>query len=247
MAAHTLRAWRERRISSPPTRARLVRRIACRTLRSLDVAVELGGSAPLVDGAALWVANHVSWLDVYVLNAVAGSRFVAKSEVRAWPIVGSTAARHGTFFLVRRSFRDAARVKDAIATALRAGDRVAVFPEGTTTDGHALRCFHAALLQAAIDAGAPIQPIALRYRDHAGRVSTAAPFIDDMTFGRSLARIVTAPMLTAELTFGPPIATPGRDRRDVTAAAERFVAGALGLPVLSSEATGRRALRRGAA
>src|SRR5262249_56452210 len=106
------------------------------------------------------VSNHVSCLDVYVLNAAQPVRFVAKSETRTWPFVGTIADRFGSFFIVRGSCRDAARVKTRVAEALRAGESVAVFPEATTTDGHRVKPFYGAMFQAALHAAVPVQPAA---------------------------------------------------------------------------------------
>jgi len=211
-------------------RQRLSAELALRTLHALDVEVTRRHAYRQVDGPALVVANHVSWLDVYVLNAGAPARFVAKSETRHWPVVGGIAERFGSIFIVRGSVRDAARVARAVATALRSGDRVVVFPEATTTDGSELRRFHHAMFQAAIDAGVPVQPIALRYLDAHGRRSAAAAFIDDMSFGTSLARVLAEPRVRAELVFGQPISVAGRTRRELARLAHAFVADALALP-----------------
>src|SRR6185295_17954098 len=131
-------------------------------------------------------------------NTIAGTRFVAKSEVRGWPVVGTVAARTDTFFIVRGRYRDAARVKHEIAIALARGERVCVFPEGTTTDGSTVGRFYAALLQAAVDSGAAVQPVALRYVDAGGNRMDDAAFIGDMTFVASLRKILRHRRLTAE-------------------------------------------------
>src|SRR5262245_7106230 len=117
---------------TPRERGRLAMRFARRTLRSLGVRVTVRGTALPADEPALIVANHVSWLDVYILNTLVDARFVAKSEVAAWPVVGGITRGFDAIFIVRDSARDAARVKTAVAAALRAGDRVVVFPEATT-------------------------------------------------------------------------------------------------------------------
>ena len=172
----------------------LVARFAAQTLAILGVRARAGGAQPLRDGPVLVVANHVSWLDVYLLNAVlGGARHVAKSEVARWPVAGAIARGFGTFFHARGNFRDAARVKDAVAAALRAGERVVVFPEGTTSEGDDVGRFHAAFFQAAVDARVPVQAVAVRYPGAGGRPDPAAAFVGDMTFVASLApRAATA-------------------------------------------------------
>jgi 1-acyl-sn-glycerol-3-phosphate acyltransferase len=208
---------------------RLVEDASVRLLAALAVDVRVRGARPLVAGPVLLVANHVSWLDVQALGATAGTRFVAKSEVRDWPVVGALAARLGTVFIRRRSLRDAARVKDVLTGLLVTGERIVVFPEGTTTDGSRVAPFYAALLQAAVDAAITVQPVAIRYCEADGAPSPAAAFVDDMSFGSSLARVLTRPRLVAELTFGPPIWAADQSRRALAARCREFIARELGL------------------
>lgn len=213
---------------APARRRRLVARCAAQTLAIVRVRPRVRGARPRDDGPALLVANHVSWLDVYVLNAaLGGARSVAKREVGGWPVAGGIARGFGTFFHVRGNARDAARVKDAVAAALRAGERVVVFPEGTTTEGDGVGRFHAAFLQAAIDAAVPVQPVAIRYPGPDGGPDRAAAFVGDMTFVASLRRVLRRPRLEARLTFGPVIHPGARTRRDLAAITRAFVALAL--------------------
>jgi 1-acyl-sn-glycerol-3-phosphate acyltransferase len=120
------------------------------------------------------------------------------------------------------------RVKNLLAKLLVTGERVVVFPEGTTTDGTRLGTFHAALLQAAIDAAIPVQPVAIRHVEADGTRSTAAAFVDDMTFADSLARVLERPQLVTELVFGPPIWAADKSRRDLVARCRGFIAAELG-------------------
>ena len=214
-------------------RQRLARRLSAWLLATIDVRLELRGEAPS-SGPVLLVANHVSWIDVQLLNATCPARFVAKAETRRWPVCGGIAAGFDTFFLERGSLRDAARVKIRVARALAAGQSVAVFPEGTTTDGRTLGRFYAALFEAAIEAGVPVQPVAIRYPRTDGSANPAAAFVDEMTFVDSLLRVALEPTLAARLTFAPVIATAGASRRELAAHARRLIAGALGMPALAA-------------
>jgi 1-acyl-sn-glycerol-3-phosphate acyltransferase len=198
----------------------------------------------LDDGPLLVVANHVSWLDVYLLNALATARFVAKSDVRDWPLVGPIAAAFGTFFIVRGSYRDAARVKNAIADALLRGERVVVFPEGTTTDGTRVSRFYAALLQAAVDTGAPVQPVAIRYVGPDGAYEPAAAFIDDMSFATSLARVLRRPELVAQVHVAPSLPSLHRTRRELALLTRRWITAALELEDARQPERRRRAAAR---
>jgi 1-acyl-sn-glycerol-3-phosphate acyltransferase len=227
--------WRAPRLGDVERR-RLAGALARRTLARLDVHPRVTGRGFTPGGPCLLVVNHVSWLDVQVLNAVFDARFVAKSETAAWPVVGAIARGFGTFFLRRGSIRDAARVVGRVTAAIARGETVAVFPEGTTTDGLRLGRFHPAFFQAAIDAGVPVHPVAIRYRRPDGTISTAAPFVGDMTFLASLLRIAREPALTAELSLCPPLATIGRDRRQLAATAQHAVARSLDLAASAVDA-----------
>ena len=136
------------------------------------------------------MANHVSWLDIAAIHAVAPqARFVSKADVLAWPLLGWLISGAGTLFIERERKRDALRVVHQVAEALQAGDTVAVFPEGTTGDGATLLPFHANLLQAAIATGTPVQCVALRYSDPAHRFSPAVQFLGETTLLQSVWRI----------------------------------------------------------
>lgn len=162
----------------------------------------------------LLVANHISWLDVYIILATCPCRFVAKSEVLQWPLVGRLAVASGTLFISRQSPRDAVRVVHQMAEHLQSGDTLAIFPEGTTSNGLQVLAFHANLFQAAISANAPVQPVALQFSDEAtGQASLAPCYIDQDTLLSSLWRTVKAPPLRATLTFGTPQMPGARDRR----------------------------------
>ena len=169
---------------------------------------------PVSSGPMLLVANHISWLDITSLHASRYCRFVSKADVRQWPVIGALAAGVGTLFIERESRRDAMRVVKHMAKSLREGDVLAVFPEGTTSDGQNLLPFHANLIQAAISADAPVQPVALQFADAAtGQRSQAPSYINDDTLLGSIWRTLTAPPLCAILTFGDPQWAQGRDRR----------------------------------
>jgi 1-acyl-sn-glycerol-3-phosphate acyltransferase len=179
----------------------------------LGVQLRIRGPVP-VQGPLLLVANHISWLDIVVLHAAHHCRFVSKADVRRWPLVGILATGAGTLYIQRESRRDALRVVHHMAKALKDGDILAVFPEGTTGDGHDLLPFHANLIQAAIAADAPVQPVALRYVDPAtGDNSQAMSYIGDETLIGSLWRTLSAQAVLADVVFGAPQTAEGRERR----------------------------------
>jgi 1-acyl-sn-glycerol-3-phosphate acyltransferase len=141
-------------------------------------------------------------------------RFVSKSVVRHWPVIGALSTGAGSLYIERERRRDAVRVVHHMTEALRNGDVIAVFPEGTTSDGHGLLPFHANLLQAAISSGAPVQPVALRFADAAtGETSYAPRYIDDDNLLASVWNTLKAPPLLAIVRFGESQSSHGRDRR----------------------------------
>ena len=159
-------------------------------LSAAGVRVVVTGPRP-VPGSLL-VANHVSWLDVLALNRVVELRMLAKTEVRDWPLIGSMAARAGTLFLTRERLHALPGAVAAVAGALREGSCVGVFAEGTTRCGRDLGRFRPAALQAALDAGAPVVPVALSYADTEGAPDAGAAFVGDDSLLASLLRVAGA-------------------------------------------------------
>lgn len=214
--AHMLRglatiAWLFPRLT-PAQRDLRVQAWAAAMLLRLGVALEVRGAAPAT-GPMLLVCNHVSWLDIIVLHAAHHCRFVSKADVGRWPIVGRLATGAGTLYIERTSRRDAMRVVHDMVQALHRGDILMVFPEGTTGDGAALLPFHANLIQAALSAPSPVQPVALRYRDAASDNSRAVSYVGDESLVGSIWRTLQARGLRAVVQFGQAQQADGRDRR----------------------------------
>jgi 1-acyl-sn-glycerol-3-phosphate acyltransferase len=160
------------------------------------------------------VSNHFSWLDIPVLHAARYCRFISKSDVQGWPLIGALATAAGTLYIERSSRRDAMRMVRALHESLEQGEVLAVFPEGTTGNGRELLPFHANLLQAAVSAQAPVQPVGLRFVDQAtGATSHVASYVGDETLVGSIWRTLCAPPIEAIVHFGMPEQAQGRDRR----------------------------------
>ena len=186
---------------------------ALKMLACLAIKLVVKGKPP-VSGPVLLAANHISWLDILVMHAARHCRFVSKSDVKHWPLIGTLATGAGTLYIERESRRDAMRVVHHMAESLRAGDVLAVFPEGTTSNGVDLLPFHANLIQAAISAGSPVQPVALSFVDRTtGQTSLAPCYIDDDTLVGSVWRTLRSPNMAAVVTFGDAQLAEGRDRR----------------------------------
>jgi 1-acyl-sn-glycerol-3-phosphate acyltransferase len=214
---HALGGWRTIVFEFPrltgEERQQRVQDWSRRMLGIMGIALRVVGTPP-AHGPVLLVANHISWLDILVMHAARHCRFVSKSDVKRWPLIGALATGGGTLYIERESRRDAMRVVHHMADALRAGDILAVFPEGTTSDGVDLLPFHANLLQAAISASAPVQPVALSFIDAAnGKTSFAASYVGDETLVGSVWRTLASPCLVAIVAYGEPQAAQSRDRR----------------------------------
>jgi len=187
-----------------------------RLLQILEIELQLEGR-PLA-GAKMIVANHVSWLDIAAIHAVVPeARFVAKADVKRWPLVGRLVDYAGTLYIERASKRDAMRVVHQAADALRGGATVAFFPEGTTGPGPELLPFHGNLLQAAIATAATLQPLALRWHEPGQRYSESARFIGDTTLVQSLWMVLCARGLAVRLQWLPPAPVGHADERRVLA------------------------------
>ncbi|WP_375574408.1 lysophospholipid acyltransferase family protein [Paracidovorax oryzae] len=182
-------------------------------LAHIGIELEIRGTPPAA-GPVLLVANHLSWLDITVMHAARHCRFISKSDVERWPVIGRLATAAGTLYIERNTRRDAMRIVRLMQEALERREVLGVFPEGTTGDGAELLPFHANLLQAAVMADAPVQPVGLRFIDRAtGRPSAAALYVGDDTLLQSLWRVLCADGLVAIVHYGPPQHAAGRDRR----------------------------------
>lgn len=200
-----------------------------RLCRILGLRTHVRGSP--VSGPALYVANHVSWLDIPVLGALAPVVFLSKGEIRHWPVIGWFAVMADTIFIERGGRNAAGDAAARIAAALAGGTPVAVFPEGTTTDGPGLRRFHARLFAAAVETGVPVQPVALRYVGEDGGWHPLAPFIGDDRLPAHLWRIAGERRVDVEVVFCPVPGLPesGDVRRGLAEAAHRMIAQELGV------------------
>jgi 1-acyl-sn-glycerol-3-phosphate acyltransferase len=198
----------------------------------LRVIDKRAGKEP--QAGALVVCNHISWLDIFVMDAWQAATFVSKHEIAHWPVLGSLVTEAGTLYIMRTKRRDAHKLVGEIANALTQGKRVAIFPEGTTSDGTSLLHFHANLLQAAVDSNTPVQPMTLRYLDAKTNERTLAPaYIGDMSLLQSLKLIAryrnthAGSHVVAEVTLLP--MQRGDDRRKLSASLREAMAHELGV------------------
>jgi 1-acyl-sn-glycerol-3-phosphate acyltransferase len=207
----------------------LMRRWSAKLLRILNVTPVAAGTPPGGDAGVMIAANHVAWLDIFLVSSVRPTRFVAKSEIRDWPIAGWIAEHAGTLFIRRDQMRDMARIDAKVRDALAQGDCVGLFPEGTTTEGDTLRKFHSSLFEPAVANGALVHPVAIRYEHPDGSLCRAVSFAGERTFMQSMGLIIRQRAVVARVSFSAPVTTREAARRDVARETQRAIASLLGL------------------
>ena len=200
-----------------------IRGWSARLLKLCGVTVNVRRDRP--DAApALVIANHVSWLDIFVINSIEPCRFVAKSDVRDWPLIGWLCERAGTIFIARGRPRDVRHIYQGLVESIHNGERVAFFPEGTTSTQGTVLPFHANLFEAAIEAEVPIQPYALRYTNYGGAFHPGADFVGETTFVQSILAVLAVRDFHAEVTVVVPIPAHGLHRRELAAQSRAAIA-----------------------
>ena len=205
----------------------MIRNWSQRMLALCGITLVVHQHGETLERGAMLVGNHISWIDIYVIDAWRPTPFVSKAEIAKWPVIGWLAKTIGTVFIQREKRSDAKKIMHQLSDILSSGGMIALFPEGTTSNGLAVQPFHANMFQASVLAAAPIQPICLMYEDAQGRQSPAADYIGDTTLFESVDMILSASPLSAHLYVGAPLAA-GPDRRQLADQAQQAVSHALG-------------------
>ncbi|GAA5632677.1 1-acyl-sn-glycerol-3-phosphate acyltransferase [Acinetobacter sp. BIGb0102] len=201
-----------------PVNTRYVQYFCRRLCEVFNIEVEVHGTIPREP--ALWVSNHISWLDVAVLGSGARIFFLAKAEVERWPILGKLAKGGGTLF-IKRGSGDSIRIREQITEFLKQDIPVLFFPEATTTDGTKVKKVHGRLLGAAIEAQRPVQVCVICYVNQNGELDLVAPFIGEMTFAEHVQRVLEMPKVTAHLMTLPAISVEGHTVDSLTKEVDR--------------------------
>ncbi|WP_373862391.1 lysophospholipid acyltransferase family protein [Nocardia acidivorans] len=207
-------------------RARVQTRYARALLSCCGIQVRVidNGGAPADREGLLVVAGHIGWTDIIALSAVRPTAFVARADMVDWPVLGDIARRVRVIPIERERLRELPGVVHRIAERLTAGERIGLFPEGTTWCGRAHGRLRPALFQAAIDTGTPVQPIRLRYLDRHGEVCTVPGFVGVDTMADSFRRVLRSKGVVAELVLQP-LEQPGTDRKDLARRCEQAIRG----------------------
>ena len=201
-----------------PVNTRYVQYFCRRLCEVFNIEVQVHGVIPREP--ALWVSNHISWLDVAVLGSGARIFFLAKAEIEKWPILGNLAKGGGTLF-IKRGSGDSIRIREQITEFLKQDIPVLFFPEATTTDGTKVKKVHGRLLGAAIEAQRPVQICVICYVNQNGELDLVAPFIGEMSFAEHVQRVLEMPRVTAHLMTLPTVAVTGHTVETLTREVEQ--------------------------
>ncbi|MEV4241505.1 lysophospholipid acyltransferase family protein [Nocardia sp. NPDC049737] len=227
MREHLRRRYARTVLSCLEIRLRIVdNRVGCSADADRSAAAESRQARFAEPGKGLLiVAGHIGWTDVVVLAAVQPLGFVARADMLDWPLLGGLAKLMRVIPIERERLRELPDVVASLGDRLASGDRIAIFPEGTTWCGRAYGTMRPALFQAAVDTGTSVQPVRLRYLDSHGTQSTIPGFVGDDSFGTSAKRVLRSRGMVAEVVLEP-VEYPGLDRRDLARRCEQAVRGA---------------------
>ena len=187
-----------------------------RLLHCFNIRVITTGTVPDIrTHGTMLVGNHVSWSDIHAINSIIPVRFVAKVEIKSWPVFGYLVRKCGTIFINRTRNRDAARVVNIASHALRLNDNLCVFPEGTTTEGLSVLPFKSSLIQAAVQAEAPIIPMVIRYPLPDGSINMDAAYAGDTNLIDSMNTFLHMQQPVVHVHFCAPVASVGKSRQQL--------------------------------
>ncbi|HYC35785.1 MAG TPA: lysophospholipid acyltransferase family protein [Usitatibacter sp.] len=216
--------------ASAARRRELVGWWSAKLMRIADVTVRVEGEPPsALESGAMIAANHVSWLDIFAISSVRSTRFIAKSEIRDWPVAGWVAERAGTIFIRRDRRRDTARINELVHAALAAGDCVGLFPEGQTTEGDTLLKFHSSLFEPAVANDAHVHPCAVRYERADGSLCREVAYVGERTFPQSMGLVLRQRGVVARISFAPALPATHRTRRELARDSQAAVSSLLGV------------------
>jgi 1-acyl-sn-glycerol-3-phosphate acyltransferase len=207
----------------------MVQRWAHQLLSLLNIELRIQGQLP--GGAMLLVSNHISWLDNFVIHSLCPAHFVAKSEIRDWPVMGWLVAHTGALFIERARRHHTLKINQDMMAALSRGESVALFPEGSTGTGDHIKPFHSSLLQAAVGGNCVVAPVGLRYTTPDGAQTHGADYVGDTNFMTSLKSILAMQKIVVQVYIGAVISAAEKNRRGLALEAQSAIAGLLQVEV----------------
>lgn len=218
-----------------PLRQRIIKAWSRGLLMVLNVRLNVVVPPAQLPMRGMLVGNHSSWMDIFVANAVQPVRFIAKSEIRSWPLIGTLVTSVGTLYVERGNRHAISATNKEISDAAKNGDLVGLYPEGTTTDGTYLLPFKSNLFQPAIDNAMQIYPVGVTYTQK-GAYAARASYAGDTSLLTSFWWFASSGGIVANLCYGPIIpAEQFVTRQELTRAAEAAVARVTGQTVVTSD------------
>ena len=203
-----------------------IRKWCTQLLGIFQMRLSVIGAEQLEDAHYLMAANHISWIDIHVINAFKPHYFVAKSEVASWPIFGWMAKQLGTLFIERGKSNSIRNMVQEIAEQL-SQKAICIFPEGTSTDGWQVAPFKPNLFEAAIVASAPVYVLAIQYFDlQTGKKTTAPAFIGDMGLVDSMWNLICSPPICAQISISEKLPAL-KDRKALAELSQSLIAAQL--------------------
>ncbi len=163
---------------------------------------------PIMEGPVMLTANHVSWIDIFIINSQRATAFIAKSEIRQWPVIGWLVAAAGTIFIQRGSRQAVVEINQTLSNHFNEGTCIGLFPEGTTSDGLTVLHMFSGLLEGAMKAQVPIQPVALLF-SYQGQRSGRVAFVGEQTLVANIWVLLSSKDVSVTVRFLPPVTQAG--------------------------------------
>ena len=197
--------------SAPAARALWLHRAARRTGRIIRLKVQSSGPIP---ASGLLICNHLSYVDIIVLVSLSPAMFVAKSDIKSWPVIGWLTRLAGTIFIDRERRLHVGQINDEIENALSRGALVIIFPEGTSSDGQTVLPFKSSLLEPATRPGRPVSVGLIQYDSGGDDDGGAICYWGEDTFFPHLLNLFGRRNVRARVRFAP-VESSGADRKEL--------------------------------
>ena len=197
--------------STPAARAVWLQRHSRRVLKIFNLETHIEGPVP---ARGLLVSNHQSYLDIFVLASIAPAMFVAKREIKSWPVIGWLTQMGVTLFVDRTRRVQVGRVNDEIQAALDRGALVVLFPEGTSSNGQTVLPFKSSLLEPAVQPTYPLSVSAIQYVIEDGDAGGEVCYWGGHTFLPHLLNLLGKRAVRATVRFAT-VERTGADRKQL--------------------------------
>lgn len=184
-------------------------------LHIINIEVNIAPQPDKITSPIIFVANHISWLDIPLLGQLFSVRFIAKSEVANWPIISKLATKSGAIFIRRGKASDLKNIAQRSGSILALNENLAFFPEGKTGEGDKMLPIYSGLFQVSLDNNTPVLPMVLSYSD-GHYPAQKLPFVGDQSFLSNVWKIVGIDKIKVYIDFGEEIKPEGKSRKQIS-------------------------------